>query len=192
MNNKSKFPQLPCKVLPHKITQNSENSRLSPVQSLGNNGSERNIMAAHGNKADVEVLVGWKEIADYLRKGVRTVQRYERDLGLPVRRPLGHSTSSVLATKTELDLWVTDSPLNERFALSRSDASTSNNILSFRRSLAKMARLREEASQVRHSLANTIEVLKRTALGTDQKRNTGRVVSEAQPPGQRSVADAKL
>ncbi len=31
------------------------------------------------------VLNSWKEIACYLGRGVRTVQRYERDLGLPVR-----------------------------------------------------------------------------------------------------------
>lgn len=37
--------------------------------------------------AGIEILSGWKEIANYLRKGVRTVQRYERELGLPIRRP---------------------------------------------------------------------------------------------------------
>ena len=32
----------------------------------------------------LQVLNGWKEIANYLGKGVRTVQRYEREFGLPV------------------------------------------------------------------------------------------------------------
>ena len=31
-------------------------------------------------------LDSWKEIAAYLRKGLRTVQRWERTEGLPVRR----------------------------------------------------------------------------------------------------------
>src|SRR3954463_10845884 len=31
-------------------------------------------------------LDSWKEIAAYLRRGVRTVQRWERDEGLPVHR----------------------------------------------------------------------------------------------------------
>ena len=39
-------------------------------------------------------LNGWKEIANYLGKGVRTVQRYERTLALPVRRPSGRSGGS--------------------------------------------------------------------------------------------------
>ena len=55
-------------------------------------------------------LSGWKEIANYLGKGVRTVQRYERELRLPVHRPNGKSAGSVIATKAELDSWVNASP----------------------------------------------------------------------------------
>jgi hypothetical protein len=48
---------------------------------------------------DGDRLEGWKEIATYLRRGVRTVQRWERD-GLPVRR---HGTGgAVYAFKPEL------------------------------------------------------------------------------------------
>jgi hypothetical protein len=47
-------------------------------------------------------LDSWKEIAAYLRKGLRTVQRWERTDGLPVRR-LGQG--SVFAYKSELDAW---------------------------------------------------------------------------------------
>jgi Tol biopolymer transport system component len=47
-------------------------------------------------------LDSWKEIAAYLRKGLRTVQRWEQTEGLPVRR-LGQG--SVFAYKTELDAW---------------------------------------------------------------------------------------
>lgn len=53
------------------------------------------------------ILSGWKDIANYLEKGVRTVQRYERDLGLPVRRPAGRARGSVLATRAELYAWAT-------------------------------------------------------------------------------------
>jgi hypothetical protein len=41
--------------------------------------------------------------------GVRTVQRYERDLGLPVRRLSGQSRGKVIATKSDLDSWVKSS-----------------------------------------------------------------------------------
>lgn len=53
-----------------------------------------------------EILSGWKDIAKYFGNGVRTVQRYERELGLPVRRPVGKPQGSVIATKSELDAWV--------------------------------------------------------------------------------------
>jgi hypothetical protein len=52
------------------------------------------------------IFTGWKEIANYLGKAVRTVQRYEQTLRLPVRRPSGKDQGSVLAIKAELDLWV--------------------------------------------------------------------------------------
>ena len=51
------------------------------------------------------VLGSWKEIADYLGKGVRTVQRWERCSGLPVHRPSGSSKGVVLAFPAELDRW---------------------------------------------------------------------------------------
>ncbi len=52
------------------------------------------------------VLSSWKEIATYLGKGVRTVQRWERDLSLPVRRPVAHNQRIVIAVPEELDEWV--------------------------------------------------------------------------------------
>lgn len=54
------------------------------------------------------VLTSWKEIADYIGKGTRTVQRWERDLGLPVRRvERSHGyKSAVLAIREEIDTWV--------------------------------------------------------------------------------------
>ena len=47
----------------------------------------------------------WKEIASYLGRGVRTVQRWEREEGLPVHR-LGHAKrGSVYASRRELTAW---------------------------------------------------------------------------------------
>ena len=53
------------------------------------------------------LLNSWKEISSYVGRGVRTVQRWERDFGLPVRRPGGHVRGSVIANKKELDAWLT-------------------------------------------------------------------------------------
>ena len=53
------------------------------------------------------VLTSWKEIAAHLGKGVRTVQRWEGTLGLPVRRPQGAASRNiVMATPAELDAWL--------------------------------------------------------------------------------------
>lgn len=49
-------------------------------------------------------LTGWKRIADHLGTSVRTAQRYEQDLGLPVHR-LPAPASGVLAHPDELDAW---------------------------------------------------------------------------------------
>jgi hypothetical protein len=51
------------------------------------------------------ILTSWKEIGQYLGKGVRTVQRWERDADLPVRRKVPGS-HSVMAMPEELDAWL--------------------------------------------------------------------------------------
>ncbi|HEX5435374.1 MAG TPA: hypothetical protein VFY05_14135 [Candidatus Angelobacter sp.] len=55
---------------------------------------------------NAEVLNSWKEIAAYMGRGVRTVQRWEQELGLPVRRPRGKERSAVIALKPDLDRWL--------------------------------------------------------------------------------------
>ena len=59
----------------------------------------------------MNILNSWKEIANYLGRGVRTVQRWERDLGLPVHRPKGKDRSAVLAFPEELDKWLQQTPV---------------------------------------------------------------------------------
>lgn len=56
------------------------------------------------------VLTSWKEIAQYLGCGVRTVQRWEKDFGLPVRRPLGSSKKAILARPCEVENWLNSWP----------------------------------------------------------------------------------
>lgn len=52
------------------------------------------------------VLSSWKEIAQFLGKGVRTAQRWERELGLPVHRPEQSNRYVVLADPGELLHWM--------------------------------------------------------------------------------------
>ena len=56
------------------------------------------------------VLNSWKEIAAYLGRGVRTAQRWERELALPVRRPRGKDRSAVFAVPGEIDGWLAKCP----------------------------------------------------------------------------------
>lgn len=53
-----------------------------------------------------ERLDSWKAIAQYLQRDERTVQRWERELGLPVRRVSGGRGRSVFAYVAEIDAWL--------------------------------------------------------------------------------------
>jgi len=53
-------------------------------------------------------LDSWKEIAVYLNRDVRTVQRWEKSEGLPVHRHVHQAQASVSAYTAELDKWRTD------------------------------------------------------------------------------------
>lgn len=61
-----------------------------------------------------KVLNGWKEIATYLRRGLRTVQRWEELYELPIRRPAGKDRASVFALTEELDQWLSESWRHDR------------------------------------------------------------------------------
>jgi len=50
-------------------------------------------------------LDSWKEIAVYLRRDIKTVQRWEKREGMPVHRHLHDKIGSVFAFRTELDDW---------------------------------------------------------------------------------------
>ncbi len=54
-----------------------------------------------------ERLDGWKRIAAYLNRDVRTVRRWEKDRGLPVRRLMHDKLATVYAYRSELDQWMT-------------------------------------------------------------------------------------
>lgn len=53
------------------------------------------------------MMTSWREIAQYLGKSVRTVQRWEAEFGLPVRRH-GDTLAKgfVVAIPTEIDAWI--------------------------------------------------------------------------------------
>ena len=53
-----------------------------------------------------QVLESWKEISAHLKRGVRTCQRWEFELGLPIHRLDGTPKARVYAYTDELDRWI--------------------------------------------------------------------------------------
>jgi len=52
-----------------------------------------------------EILRSWKEIAAYAGTSVRTLQRWEKDFRLPIRRIATKKGSVVFAFRSDLDTW---------------------------------------------------------------------------------------
>ena len=130
-----------------------------------------------------QILSGWKEIANCLGKGVRTVQRYERYMGLPVRRPAGKSSGSVVATKAELDAWVSASPIREAFQLTRPGfdipAATAAAIA---KGIAEMGRLRDQMKALRGEVSSSIHSLREGVLGLQGQLRQDEWRAPASPP----------
>jgi len=70
-------------------------------------------------------LSSWKEISDYLKIRVRTAQRWEKDLTLPVHRVSGSPGTYVYAYKEELDTWLEErDKLEKKYERAQSKKST--------------------------------------------------------------------
>jgi len=126
-----------------------------------------------------EILNFWKEVAEYLGRGTRTVQRWEQDLGLPVRRPRGKRHSAVMALRQDLDSWVRnrpqindqgngdrlDSPLGHTPILSQC-AQIRDTIQTSRGLRTQTRQLRAEMSLALHSLVSILQRI-RTNQGSN-------------------------
>src|SRR5579859_5774826 len=77
------------------------------------------VMTIAGNPADR--LDSWKEIAVYLRRDVRTVQRWEKREGLPVYRHQHEKLGSVFAYRSELAAWFKGRQQNAAVAQDKDD-----------------------------------------------------------------------
>jgi TolB-like protein/Flp pilus assembly protein TadD len=75
-------------------------------------------------------LDSWKEIAAYLKKDVRTVQRWEKNLHLPVRRLAQGKQGTVFAYKADLDSWWQESQSKvDQESKSGEDAESSGSVV---------------------------------------------------------------
>lgn len=69
------------------------------------NGAPIDPNGPTGSRLHDRKLVSWKEIAVHLGREIRTVQRWEKTEGLPVRRHEHQKRSTVYAYASELDEW---------------------------------------------------------------------------------------
>lgn len=108
-----------------------------------------------------QILSGWKEIATYLGRGVRTVQRYEKDFALPVCRPAGKHSGAVMARRTDIDAWM-------RARHSRNDSvggnydSLQDMMVQFQKNCVRMRELR---TALRQSIAMLQSSIERVSIG---------------------------
>ena len=71
-----------------------------------------------------KMLSSWKEIAHFFGKGVRTVQRWEKTLDLPIHRPPGAPSNVVLARTSDLEEWMHGGHANRAAVEADEDATT--------------------------------------------------------------------
>ncbi len=71
-----------------------------------------------------ERLESWKEVASYLGKTVRTVQRWEKHEGLPVHRHQHDKRGTIIAYPAELDRWLNNRSEAPASLLSRFEGRT--------------------------------------------------------------------
>lgn len=94
---------------------------MASTSAMDNQGGAPSLGPSKSSPEDR--LDSWKEIATYLRREVRTVQRWEISARLPVHRLQIERQSAVYAYKSELDAWYRD----RRRDLERNGAASKEN-----------------------------------------------------------------
>ena len=126
-----------------------------------------------------DLLNSWKEIADYLGRGVRTVQRWEVKLHLPVRRPHLHRRSSVTALKSDIDQWVRNTGRSANGArLAFADVKETTAILRMKRQ-----EMRTLSTRARDQVKQTRDLIKRARELAAKKRSGRAGASQERQPG---------
>lgn len=101
-----------------------------------------------------QVFTSWKEIAAYLGKGVRTVQRWEVQLGLPIHRPNDRQKGIVRASRQELDEWT-----ESRWSLRQGQAKPKPLVIRESSTVAKFRELRQERGHLVKELRGSVRAL---------------------------------
>jgi hypothetical protein len=133
------------------------------------------------------VLNSWKEIASYLGRGVRTVQRYEHELQLPVRRVGGKSRRSVVALSQDLDTWLRHATIqkdDEVESLAAKHVSiTADSVADLHKLRLRCAQLRDEHAKAVATLRqNLAEMVREIEAGSDLSRATPLLLGNCETP----------
>src|SRR5215467_11945356 len=105
-----------------------------------------------------DILNSWKEIARYLGRGVRTVQRWEKELGLPVRRPRGIPRSAVVATRKDLETWIGNRPKQENGHVN-GEAASETSVSPLQDTILLSRGLRMRSRQLRSEMSLAVRAL---------------------------------
>jgi hypothetical protein len=130
---------------------------------------------------EAKILGSWKEIAAYLGKGVRTVQRWEQLHGLPVRRPVAAPQGVVYASREELDAWLTKqwsrrSATTEQVAFSEARIGETPSLVQMSKELRQanrelLASLRQTVDSVKQECATLALLIPQPAKPTGNRRD---------------------
>jgi hypothetical protein len=115
-----------------------------------------------------QILNGWKEISNHIERGVRTAQRWEALLGMPVHRPALKDRSVVVAFSDELDRWI-----------SRLSDGESRDLLA--RVKNNVNRLAWQTTEVA-SQTKALQKQVRLSLGISRRRGTSITHAPVRPP----------
>jgi hypothetical protein len=126
-----------------------------------------------------QILNGWKEIANYFERGVRTAQRWEALLGMPVHRPALKDRSAVVAFTDELERWIS------RTAPDKLDASggTKEALVRVHNNMSTLALHTSELA----SQARALQAQLRRSLETNRIRIASRMRTRLAASSSRSI-----
>lgn len=134
----------------------------------------------------LDLLTSWKEIANYMGKGVRTVQRWEATLGLPVIRPSDSHSGIVMARPSDLEAWLESGrqrlhPNLDGHSKKEGDlrATFTACLQDLRRYHREVRTLCDQVNASRQSLRREVDRLK--ALCEEWNAIRGQVLNESEP-----------
>ena len=119
-----------------------------------------------------EVLNSWKEIAAYTGRGIRTIQRWEQELGFPVRRPREKSRSAVIAIRTEIDRWfrTSHSPTNGSSLRDRHSETQTRLLRNAELLHARTSRLADCCDVLKREIDRAVEIGSRLQISCKNSR----------------------